>query len=142
MLRDQVRPMLVAQIARLEADAGLQALYPPVVDGARIIRRFSIGAINTDVAGVYWHIVSETPQETSWTAVVDFDVWALSYGQCRAMGDRLVAVLHKEMPEQIGGQLCWSQLMAAEDLGDPGPDGVSRRLYRFRMEPVRDRAAH
>lgn len=137
-LRDQVRPVLVEQLARLNADVALSAL----LGGAgRIIRRFSVGTIEK-IPGVYYHLPAETPGETSWSVLADFDVWADTYTQCRAIGDRLVAVMHKVEPEQIGGQLCWSQLVGAEDLGDPGPDGVARRLYRFRWEPVRDRAAH
>jgi hypothetical protein len=137
-LRDQVGPVLSAQLARLNADAALLAL----LGGAgRIIRRYSVGAIVT-IPGVYWHFPSETPGETSWEVLADFDVWADTYSQARQIGARLIAVMHKELPEQIGGTLCFSQLVGAEDLGDPGPDGVARRLYRFRWEPVRDRAAH
>lgn len=140
-LRDQVHPMMQAQLARLEADAGLIAAMPPAIGGKRVIRRYSVGAIEV-IPGVYWHFVNERPGETNWEAVVDFDVWANTYDQARAIGARLVAVLHKQMPEMIGGQLCWSQLESQGDLGDPGPDGVARRLYRFRFAPVRDRAPH
>jgi hypothetical protein len=123
--------VLLALVARLEADADLLGL----LGGPHVYR--SGAHREKRVPSVEWFVVSEVLRENTFRLLIQWDIWAHSYGRAAAIDRRLRRILHREVPHTVGGVLMWMQVESARDVPDPEPSLVHRALD-MSFEPARE----
>jgi hypothetical protein len=120
-----------AVVARLRADAALVA----ALGGERIYRN---GAFREkEIPSVEWFVVAAPPAENTVAVLMQLDVWATSYAQAETIAARLLANLHRELPEPVAGLPMFLQYRDRRDYPDADP-GVVRVSLDFVFEPARE----
>lgn len=122
---------ILAVLARLESDAALVDL----LGGVRIYR--SGNNEDPQIPSVEYRVVSSPLRENTVRVLVQFDVWAYGLPGAKAIQDRLVALLHRDLPEEVEGVPMWLQYQDSRDNGDPDPRVVHRSVD-FLFEPARE----
>lgn len=119
-----------AVIDTLLADATLSA-----ISGFRVFRHGEATA--PQVPGIAWMVFSDLIEENTNPIRVQFDVFARGIDQALTIEGRLRAILHRDLPQALGGVLMWTQLLDARGHADPEP-GVIHRSLDFNLEPARE----
>lgn len=90
------------------------------------------------IPSVEWQLTDDVVTEVFNPLEVQFDYWANSMAQARAIEGRLRKLLHRDVRRTLGG-INMSTLYVDSFTHEYPQPGITHRSLRFRFEPVRRR---
>lgn len=123
--------IIAVLIVQLQTDPALNTL----LGGPHIYRNRSKPRIQTPQ--VAYTVISNGLEENYAPASVQWDIWAPTLDDISLIEQRLMKLMHSDLPVTIGGLSMWSQFQTGFDFAETD-ETIAHRAMEFKYTPARE----